>query len=99
MKPWRLNKLEGYILEYKVPFLWPMYIGKRRTTFGKAYGIKVRCYWELFALNPSPTPTQKKIAWKVDCPLSKWNVNSGQSTPNSEHNLKKNYPPVLRIFK
>jgi len=24
------------------------YIGERRTTFAKAYGIKVRCYWELF---------------------------------------------------
>ncbi len=23
------------------------YIGERRTTFAKAYGIKVRCYWEL----------------------------------------------------
>jgi hypothetical protein len=23
-------------------------IGERRTTFTKAYGIKVRCYWELF---------------------------------------------------
>jgi hypothetical protein len=23
-----------------------MYIGKRKTTFAKAYGIKKRCYWE-----------------------------------------------------
>jgi hypothetical protein len=27
--------------------------GERRTTFAKAYGIKVRCYWELFALAQS----------------------------------------------
>jgi hypothetical protein len=25
-----------------VPFLWPTYIGERRTTLAKAYGIKVR---------------------------------------------------------
>jgi hypothetical protein len=25
------------------PF-WPTYIGELRTTFAKAYGIKVRCY-------------------------------------------------------
>jgi hypothetical protein len=32
--------------------LWPTYIGKRRTTFAKEYGIKVRCYWGRFALIP-----------------------------------------------
>jgi len=26
--------------------LWPTYIGEKGRTFGKAYGIKVRCYWE-----------------------------------------------------
>jgi hypothetical protein len=78
---------------WRVPPLWPTYIGERRTTFAKAYGIKLWCYWELFALNPSHAPTQKKLAWKVDCPLSKWNVNSGQSTPNSKHNWKKKTPP------
>jgi hypothetical protein len=29
-----------------VPTLWPTYIVERRTTFAKAYGIKVRCYGE-----------------------------------------------------
>ncbi len=29
-------------------FLRPRYIGKRRTTFAKAYGRKVRYYWKLF---------------------------------------------------
>jgi hypothetical protein len=38
--------LEGFILKYTVHPLWPIYIGKRRTTFGTAYGIKVRCYGE-----------------------------------------------------
>ncbi len=28
---------------YVVPPLRPAYIGERRTTFAKAYGIKVRC--------------------------------------------------------
>jgi hypothetical protein len=37
-----------------VPPLWPTYIGERRITFVKENGIKVRCYWELFALNTPP---------------------------------------------
>jgi hypothetical protein len=39
-------QIEGFTLKYTVPPLWPNYIGKRRTTFGTAYGIKVRCYGE-----------------------------------------------------
>jgi len=27
-------------------FPWPTYLGERKTTFAKAYGIKVRCYGE-----------------------------------------------------
>jgi hypothetical protein len=45
MKLWRLQ-IEGSILNYTIPPLWPMYRGERRTTFAKAYGIKVRCYGE-----------------------------------------------------
>jgi len=48
MKLWRLPKIEGYILKYRVPPLWPTYMGERRTIFAKAYRIKVRFYWELF---------------------------------------------------
>ncbi len=39
-------KIEGSFLEYRVPRLWPTYIHEMRTTFAKAYGIKVRCYGE-----------------------------------------------------
>jgi hypothetical protein len=39
-----LSKIEGSILKFKVPPLWPSYIGERRTTFAKAYGIKVSSY-------------------------------------------------------
>jgi hypothetical protein len=46
MKPWRLPKLQVFILKFRVPPLWPSYIGEARTTFAKAYGIKVRCYGE-----------------------------------------------------
>jgi hypothetical protein len=35
-----------FYFEYRVHPLWPTYIGERRTTFAKAYGIKVRCYGE-----------------------------------------------------
>jgi len=44
----RIRNKEGFILECIVCPLWPTYIGERRTTFAKAYRIKVRCYWELF---------------------------------------------------
>jgi hypothetical protein len=45
-KLWKLPQIEGYILKYKVPPLWPTYIGERRTTFAKLYWVKVRCYGE-----------------------------------------------------
>jgi hypothetical protein len=48
MKPWRLLKVEGSVLKYRVPSIWPTYISESRTTFAKAYRIKVRGYWELF---------------------------------------------------
>jgi hypothetical protein len=41
-----LLSIEGYILKYIVPPLWPSYIGERRITFAKAYGIKSWCYGE-----------------------------------------------------
>jgi hypothetical protein len=33
-----------FYLHYRGPSVQPVYIGERRTTFAKAYGIKVRCY-------------------------------------------------------
>ncbi len=46
MKLWRVPKIEGSLLMYRVPPHWPTYIGERRATFAKAYGIKVRCIGE-----------------------------------------------------
>ncbi len=46
LKLWMLSKIEGSVLKYRVHTLWHTYIGERRTTFGKTYGIKVRCYEE-----------------------------------------------------
>jgi hypothetical protein len=55
--------------------------------------------WELFA-SPHPAPNPKKqLAWKVECPLSKWKVNSGQSTLHNKQNLKRKnplLPPPIR---
>jgi hypothetical protein len=57
--------------------------GERRTTFAKAYGIEVRCYWELFEEHVRnlgtlcfESPSQKKkrkkkLGWKVECPSGK----------------------------
>jgi hypothetical protein len=42
-----LAKIQGSILTYRVPPLWPpSYISERRTTLAKALGIKVSCYGE-----------------------------------------------------
>jgi hypothetical protein len=41
MKLWSLLKIEGSVLMYVVPPLQPNYIGERRTTFAKAYMIKM----------------------------------------------------------
>jgi hypothetical protein len=42
----RLPEIKGSNLKYGVPPVWPTFVGERRTTFGKAYGIKVRCHGE-----------------------------------------------------
>ncbi len=49
LKAWWLLKIECSIWKnmfYSSPLNWPIFIGKRRTTFGKSYQIKLRCYWE-----------------------------------------------------
>ncbi len=58
-------------------------IGERITTVAKAYGIKVKwviignsMLWSL----EKEKRRKKKLARKVHCPLSKWKVNSKQST-------------------
>ncbi len=79
---------------FRVPSLWPSYIGKMRTNFAEAYGIKARCYWELFALTHLQEK-KNKLAWKVHCLLSKWKVNNGLSTLHTKHNLKeKHFAPL-----
>jgi hypothetical protein len=40
MKLWRLPKIEGSILKYRIPPLWLTYIVDRRTTFAKEYWDK-----------------------------------------------------------
>jgi hypothetical protein len=45
-KLWKLLKIEGYNLKYRVPPLWPTYIGEMRSTFVKLCWAKVRCYGE-----------------------------------------------------
>jgi hypothetical protein len=45
-KLWRLSKIEGSVLKYRFHPLWRTYIGERRTTLAKTYGIRVRCYEE-----------------------------------------------------
>jgi hypothetical protein len=58
--------------------------------------IFLHCLWDLPP--PKKQKNQKdsftdaleeKLVWKVDYPMSKWKVNSGQSTLHTKHNLKK----------
>ncbi len=87
-------KLEGSVVKPRALSLLPMYICESRTTFAKAYGIKVRCDWELFGehvrnlgtplLWTCPQKTKEKmLAWKVNCPRGKWTVHSPLFTPNT----------------
>jgi hypothetical protein len=81
MKLWRLLKIECIILKCRIPPLWPTCIGEMRTTFVKAYGIKVRCSWELFeehvrnlrtlSFDHPPPPTKKE---KACMESQKWTV-------------------------
>ncbi len=49
-------------MKYMVSRLWPKYIGERRTTFAKAYGIKVRYYGEqCWGTHWEPGKNEKKI--------------------------------------
>jgi hypothetical protein len=41
--PWKPKKYIGAMLGLLIRL---RYTAERRTTFAKAYGIKVRCYWE-----------------------------------------------------
>jgi hypothetical protein len=46
MKLWKFLKIEGFVLMYIIPPLWPAYIGERITTFAKAYGVLIwRTCW------------------------------------------------------
>jgi hypothetical protein len=41
----RLPKIEGFILAYRVPPLWPTYICERRTTFAKSIWDESEVLW------------------------------------------------------
>ncbi len=72
-------------MKRRVSTLWSRYIGEVRTNFAKAYGMKVRCYWELFALT-HVQEKQKKLAGKV---MSIVQVESEQWTVHTDLGKKK----------
>jgi len=72
-KLWRLPKIKGSILKYKVLPLLPTYIGERRTTFAKPHEIKMRCYWELFALTPPQTCMESPLS-TIQLESEEWTV-------------------------
>jgi hypothetical protein len=60
------NRRLGSILKYRVLLLWPTYIGERRTTFAKAYGIKVRCYGEHVGEHNGSLRNLMKSHWELE---------------------------------
>ncbi len=54
-------KFNSYVFNLKRWALYSLYLGQRHRT--KAYGIKVRCYWELFVLNPKPKSSRTSITF------------------------------------
>ncbi len=64
--------------------------------YGELFGVGT---WELFAFThplspPAPQTKKEKLAWTVECPLSNWKVNSGQSNLHTKYNLKKEKPSL-----
>jgi hypothetical protein len=68
MKLCRLPKIEGFILKYIIPPLWPTYIGER-TPFSKAYGIKMRWYGEHVGENIANLGNILGTHWELN-----WNI-------------------------
>jgi hypothetical protein len=56
-------------LKKEVLSIWPRYIGERRTTFAKAYGIKVRCYGEHVGEHIESLGNIVRTLWEL-----KWNI-------------------------
>jgi len=69
-------EIKGFILKYRNPFLWFIYIVESTITFAKTYGIKVRCYgkhvgkyignrmgthWEPRKNDPPPPPHEQMV--------------------------------------
>jgi len=78
--------MEGSIFRYRVPPLWPTYIGERRTTFAIRGKSDVLLGTLALPCRKQGGKKKQKLAWKVDCPMSKWKVNSAHSplsTPNT----------------
>ncbi len=79
-----------------IPPLWPTYKGERRTTFAKAYGIKVSCYRELFGEHVENLgnfllllPPTKRGERKACMESEQWIVH-----PPHQTQLDKNPPPT-----
>ncbi len=88
-------KIKGCILKYRVPLLLPTYTGETKTTFAKAYGIKVKCYgehvgnlmgthWEfkgdIVGTHWEPGKNEKESSQKSLSPFLAW-----ANTPCKEH--------------
>jgi hypothetical protein len=84
LKLWRLPNIES-----RIPSLWPTYIGERRTTFAKAYGIQVRCYWEHFGEHIENLKHILIFWWE---PIGNWSETYWEHIGNQGKMEKKTFP-------
>jgi len=98
------EKKEGSILTCRVPPLWPIYVGERRTTFAKAYGINVRCYWELFeehvrnlgtfSFDPCLTPKKSFMESQLSTLHTKTQLEKSSPSAPLTHKTKREDPSL-----
>jgi hypothetical protein len=101
IKLWRLPKIEGSILKYKVPPIWPTYIDEGRTPFFKAYGIKVRWYGEPVGENIVKLGNILGTHWELEGNIVQTHWEAGKYEknlpflphPSAKHKRKKSKAP------
>jgi hypothetical protein len=85
------------ILKYRDPPLWPTYIGERRTTFAKAYGIKVKYYGEYVGEHNGNLKNLMRSHWELERNIVKthWEPRKNEKKILPFPNLKRKKEGIL----
>jgi hypothetical protein len=73
------------VLKRVVSSLWPRYIGERRTTFAKAYGIKVRVYGEYVGEHIGKFGNILGTSWELKGNIEVTHREPGKNEKKSSH--------------